>query len=188
MSELGFLAIFITAVGLSADCFAVAVSISLGNRSLSFRKLFRFPLSFGLFQAGMMAIGWAAGRTIVQFISSYDHWLAFGLLAFIGGRMIWESFRHKEEDAGRDVNGWFTLLALSVATSIDSLAAGLSYAFLKVGILLAVATTGLTTFCITILGHYIGKKAGGLVERWADIAGGAILIIIGLRILWQHLF
>jgi putative Mn2+ efflux pump MntP len=188
MAELGFLAIVITAVGLSADCFAIAVSISLGDRSLPFRKLLRFPLAFGLFQAGMMALGWGAGRTIVRFVSAYDHWLAFGLLVFIGGRMIWESFHRDEEDTGRKTTGWFTLLALSVATSIDSLAAGLSYAFLKVGILLAAFTTGLTTFFITVLGHYVGKKIGGLVERWADIAGGAILIIIGLRILWQHLF
>jgi putative Mn2+ efflux pump MntP len=144
-------------------------------------------VSFGLFQAVMLLLGWLVGRTIVGFISSYDHWLAFGLLAFIGGRMIWESFHEKEERSNRDVTRWFTLLALSLATSIDSLAAGLSYAFLNVGVLMAAVTTGLTTFFITILGHFIGKKIGALAEKWADIAGGVILILIGLRILRTHL-
>jgi len=187
MSELGFTAILMTAIGLSADCFAVAVSISISERALSFHKLFRFPLSFGLFQAVMLALGWLGGRTIVGFISSYDHWVAFGLLVFIGGRMVWESFHEKEERTDRDITQWFTLLALSVATSIDALAAGLSYALLNMGIFIAAITTGLTTFFITILGHFIGKRVGALVERWADIAGGIILILIGVRILLQHL-
>lgn len=187
MPELGFATVLITAIGLSADCFAVAVSISISERELSFRKLFRFPLSFGLFQAGMLALGWLAGHTIVGLISSYDHWVAFGLLAFIGGRMIWESFHGIEERSDRDITRWFTLLALSVATSIDSLAAGLSYAFLNVGVLMAAVTTGLTTFFITIFGHFIGTRVGALVEKWADIAGGIILILIGVRILLEHL-
>ena len=160
VSELSFLTIFITAIGLSADCFAVAVSISIAERTTPILKLFRFPISFGLFQAGMIVLGWLAGRTVVGFISSYDHWVAFGLLAFIGGRMIWESFHENEEGSERDIGRWFTLLALSVATSLDSLAAGLSYAFLNVGILVAAVTTGLTTFSITILGLIIGKRVG----------------------------
>lgn len=188
VSDVGFITILITAVGLSADCFAVALSLSISQRGLSFRQFIRFPLAFGLFQAIMLVIGWLVGRSVVQFISAYDHWLAFGLLAVIGGRMIWESFHDREEArTNKDINRLFTLLALSVATSIDSLAAGLSYAFLHVDILLAAITTGLTTFFITIIGHFIGNRVGPLAGKWAEIAGGIILILIGLRILLEHI-
>ena len=136
----------------------------------------------------MLLLGWLAGRTIVEFISSYDHWLAFALLVIIGGRMIWESFHDEDEKrANRDINRWFTLLALSVATSIDALAAGLSYAFLDVGILMAAVTTGMTTLIITFIGYYIGKRVGPLVGKRAETAGGVILILIGLKILLEHL-
>jgi putative Mn2+ efflux pump MntP len=187
VSEVDFSTILITAIGLSADCFAVALSISISQRELSLRKFFRFPLAFGFFQAIMLVLGWLAGRTIVELISSYDHWLAFGLLVIIGGRMIWESFHENEEGTNRDINKWFTLLALSVATSVDSLAAGLSYAFLSVDILFASITTGITTFIITFIGYYIGKRVGALVGKRAETAGGIILILIGLRIILTHI-
>ena len=136
----------------------------------------------------MLLLGWLAGRTIVEFISSYDHWLALALLMIIGGKMIWESFHDEDEKrANRDIKRWFTLFALSVATSIDALAAGLSYAFLDVGILMAAITTGLTTLMITFIGYYIGKKVGPLVGKRAETAGGIILILIGLKILLEHL-
>jgi putative Mn2+ efflux pump MntP len=188
VSDVDFITILFTALGLSADCFAVALSLSISQRGLSLRQFVRFPLAFGIFQALMMVLGWLAGRSIVQYISSYDHWLAFGLLAFIGGRMIWESFHAKDEGKGRDINRLFTLLALSIATSIDSLAVGLGYAFLKVDIILACSITGITAFIITLIGHYIGNKARGLLGKWAEIVGGVILILIGLRILLEHLF
>jgi putative Mn2+ efflux pump MntP len=187
VSEVDFTTVFITAIGLSADCFAVALSISISHAGLSLRKYFRFPIAFGLFQAIMLILGWLAGRTIVEFISSYDHWFAFALLVIIGGKMIWESFHEKEEGAGKDINKWFTLLALSVATSIDSLAVGLSYAFLDVDILLAGVITGLISFIVPLIGYYIGKKVGELVGKRAEIAGGVILILIGLRILLEHI-
>jgi putative Mn2+ efflux pump MntP len=189
VSDVGFITILVTAIGLSADCFAVALSLCISRQGLSFRRFIRFPVAFGLFQALMLVIGWLVGSGFVRFIAAYDHWLAFGLLAFIGGRMIWESFHDEDEDrAGRDISRWFTLLALSVATSIDSLAAGLGYAFLRVDIALAAATTGLTTFVITIIGHLIGNRVGALVGKRAEMAGGIILILIGLRILLEHLF
>ncbi len=160
-------------------------------RALQYRnyRLYFGGQSFSLIGTWMqqLALGWLAGRTVVGYISAYDHWVAFALLAFIGGRMIWESFHEKDESA-RDITRWWTLLVLSVATSIDSLGAGLSYAFLNVKILMAAVTTGLTTFVITIAGHAIGKKVGPYVERWADIIGGIILIFIGVRILITHLF
>jgi putative Mn2+ efflux pump MntP len=188
VSDVGFITILITAVGLSADCFAVALGISISQRGLSFRDFIRFPLAFGIFQAVMLVLGWLAGRTVVEIISAYDHWLAFGLLAIIGGRMIWESLHEKKEArAERDLTRWVTLLALAVATSIDSLAAGLSYAFLRVDIVLAGATTGITAFIITLIGHFIGNRVGVLVGKWAEMAGGVILILIGLRILLEHI-
>ncbi|MBN1160398.1 MAG: manganese efflux pump [Dehalococcoidales bacterium] len=188
MSDTGFYAILIIALGLSADCFAVALSSSIAAGRFSLSGFFRFPLAFGIFQSLMIVIGWLAGRTVIDFISNYDHWLAFGLLAFIGGRMLWEAFR--EEDGGKtkkNINSWFTLLALSVATSIDSLAVGLSFAFLKVDILLAAVTIGLMAFVITVLAQLIGNKVGAMVGKRAEIIGGLILIGIGVKILLEHL-
>lgn len=188
MSEAGFLTILLTAVSLSMDCFAVSLSISIAGRSFSPAQFIKFPIAFGLFQAGMIALGWLAGRTVIDFIASIDHWLAFGLLAIIGGRMIWESFQEKDEEKSeRDLNRWYTLLALSVATSIDSLAVGLSYAFLEVDIVVAAVTTGAAALIITLVGQLIGKRVGSLVGRWAETVGGIILILIGVRILLEHL-
>lgn len=188
MPSTDFATILITAVGLSADCFAVALSISISRRGLVFSQFIRFPLAFGLFQAVMLILGWLAGRTVVEFIAAFDHWLAFSLLAVIGGKMIWESFHEKEDGkAERDIRKWLTLLALGVATSVDSLAAGLSYAFLRVDIILASTTTGITALIITLIGHFIGNKVRTVVGKWAEIAGGVILILIGLRILLEHL-
>jgi putative Mn2+ efflux pump MntP len=188
VSEVDFYTILFTAIGLSADCFAVALSISITQRDLSLRKFMRYPLAFGIFQALMLLLGWLAGRTVIEFISSFDHWLAFALLTIIGGKMIWESWHEKDEGAEKDINKWLTLLALSLATSIDSLAVGLSYAFLNVDIVLASITTGLISFIVPLIGYYIGKKVGALVGRRAEMAGGIILIIIGLRIILEHLF
>jgi len=188
MSDINFPIILITAISLSADCFAVALCLCISRQTLSLRQFVRLPLAFGIFQALMMAIGWLAGHTVVDLISAYDHWVVFGLLAVIGGRMIWESFHEKDEDRTEKAFArWLTLLALSLATSIDSLAVGLSFAFLKVDIILASGTTGLTTGVITIIGQLIGNRVGALVGKRAEIAGGIILIIIGIRILIEHM-
>jgi manganese efflux pump family protein len=188
MSDINFPIILITAISLSADCFAVALCLCISRQTLSLRQFVRLPLAFGIFQALMMAIGWLAGRRVVDLISAYDHWVVFGLLAIIGGRMIWESFHEKDEDrTEKAFTGWLTLLALSLATSIDSLAVGLSFAFLKVDIVLASGTTGLTAGVITIIGQLIGNRVGALVGKRAEIAGGIILIIIGIRIMIEHM-
>jgi putative Mn2+ efflux pump MntP len=188
MSDINFPIILITALGLSADCFAVALSLCISRRTFSLRQFIRLPLAFGISQALMMAIGWLAGRTVVDLISAYDHWVAFGLLVIIGGRMIWESFHEKDEGrAEKDVTRWFTLLVLSLATSIDSLAVGLSFAFLKVNIALAIVTTGATACVVTLIGQLIGNRVGALVGKRAEIAGGIILIIIGIRIIIEHM-
>ena len=188
MSDTVFLSILIIALGLSADCFAVALSSSISKKALPLWQGFRVALFFGLFQAAMTVLGWQAGRTIIDFISAYDHWLSFGLLAFVGGRMIWESLHEKEEKEARaDITKWWLLVILSIATSLDALAVGLSFAFLKVNLMMASTTIGLVAFIITFLGFFAGKKLGALVGKRAEIIGGIILIVIGLRILLEHL-
>ena len=156
-------------------------------KTLTRFQIFRASLSFGLFQAIMPVLGWLAGRTFVAFIGSFDHWLAFGLLGFVGGRMIWESFHPEREEKRTDITKGLILLTLSIATSIDALAVGLSFAFLKVNILTASLTIGITAFLITILGFLLGKKVGGFVGKRAELIGGLILIGIGVRILLMHL-
>ena len=188
MPNVHFLSILLIAIGLSADCFAVALSGSISGRTLSFLQVFRVSLSFGLFQAIMPVLGWLAGRTVVEFISGYDHWLAFGLLAFVGSRMIWESFRSKDGRRGdTDISKGFLLLTLSIATSIDALAVGLSFAFLKINIVLASSTIGIIAFLVTTLGFVLGRKVGSLIGKRAEIVGGVILLGIGLRIILEHI-
>jgi manganese efflux pump family protein len=186
--DMDFSSIFIIAISLSADCFAVALSSSIAHKHFSFIRLLRLPLLFGVFQTFMAVMGWLAGRSVVEFISSYDHWLAFGLLLFIGGRMIWHSFHeHDEGGSKKNLESWLILITLSIATSIDSLAVGLSFAFLEVNIALAAATIGVTAFIVTLIGILIGKRLGRLAGERAETIGGVILIIIGLRILLEHL-
>lgn len=186
---MGLLSIVLIALGLSADCFAVALSGSAAMRSLSYRQVLRAAFSFGLFQTVMPVLGWLAGRTVVELISAYDHWLAFALLAFVGGRMVRESFvsgRKKSRDV--DITRGLLLLTLSVATSIDALAVGLSFAFLRINIIQASVAIGLVAFTVTTAGFLIGRKAGNLLGRRAKLVGGLVLIAIGLRILITHLF
>ena len=173
MENVDFLSIVVVAFGLSADCFAVALSGSVSSSKVSFWRVFRIALSFGLFQTLMTVLGWLLGRTIVEFISAYDHWLAFVLLAFVGGRMLWESF-HAEE--GRhstvDITRGFLLLTLSVATSIDALAVGLSFAFLKINIAFASLIIGAVAFMVT---------AGGFRTRlsfWPVMVGRTLWTMI----------
>jgi putative Mn2+ efflux pump MntP len=188
MSGVDFVSVLVIALGLSADCFAVALSTSISQKGLSVLRQLRLPVLFGVFQSFMLVMGWLAGRSVVEFISSFDHWVAFGLLVFIGGRMIWQSFHeHDGEKTKKNLASWLILLTLSVATSIDSLAAGLSFAFLDVNITMAGITIGLTAFIITLIGIFLGKKVGALVGERAETVGGVILIIIGLRILLEDL-
>lgn len=188
MSSIDFLSILIIAIGLSADCFAVALCGGVAKRSSSLLPVLRVSLSFGVFQAVMPVLGWLAGRTVVEFISAYDHWLAFALLLFVGGRMVWESFHDRVDScAGTDITKGLLLLTLSIATSIDALAVGLSFAFLNVNIALASATIGIVAFAITIIGFLLGSKISALVGKRVETIGGVILIIIGIRILLEHL-
>ncbi|MFC1990009.1 manganese efflux pump MntP family protein [Chloroflexota bacterium] len=188
MSSVDLLSILLIAVGLSADCFAVALSASIARGSSPFLHVFRVSLFFGGFQALMPVLGWLAGRTIVGYISGYDHWLAFVLLAFVGSRMVWESFHSRDEHAkNTDITKGLTLLVLSVATSIDALAVGLTFAFLKTNIAIASLTIGVVAFIITTVAFLIGGKVSGLVGKRAEIVGGIVLIGIGIRILLEHI-
>ena len=136
----------------------------------------------------MPVLGWFAGCTIVNYIAGLDHWLAFGLLAFVGGRMIWEVFDRKEEGKkGLDITRGWLLLTLAVATSIDALAVGLSLAFLKTNIWMPALIIGVVAFLITNLGFYVGRRTGDALGKKARVIGGIILIAIGLRILISHL-
>ena len=150
--------------------------------------MLRTALAFGFFQAVMPVLGWLAGRTIVDIISDYDHWIAFGLLAFIGGKMLWESFERKEEKSkNTDITSGLLLLTASLATSIDALAVGLSFAFVDVNIILASLTIGIIAFVVTAVGFPLGRKISRVAGRWAEVIGGTVLIGIGLRILVTHL-
>ena len=184
-----FLSIFLIALGLAADCFAVAFSGSISMRTLSFLQVFRVSLVFGIFQGLMPVLGWLAGRTVVELIADYDHWLAFILLALVGSRMIWESFRSRDgHNKNTDITKGFLLLTLSVATSIDALAVGLTFAFMKVNILVASSTIGIVAFVATVIGFILGRKASYLIGRRAEAIGGMVLIGIGVKILVEHIF
>ena len=136
----------------------------------------------------MPVLGWLAGRTVVELIADYDHWVAFILLALIGSKMIWESFRSRDRRTERiDITKGLLLLTLSVATSIDALAVGLTFAFLEVNIVMAVSTIGLVAFMATAIGFLLGREAGNLIGRRAEAIGGVVLIGIGLRILLTHI-
>jgi manganese efflux pump family protein len=188
LNNLDFVSVLIIALGLSADCFAVAFGGSCSAKKITTVQVLRISFFFGAFQAIMPTLGWLLGRTFVDLIGPYDHWLVFGLLAFVGGRMVWEFFHDKEESEKEvDITRGVRLLILSFATSIDALAAGLSFALLEVNIVLAVVTIGVTSFLLTGAGFISGRTAGRFLGRWAELAGGLVLIGIGLRILIEHL-
>ncbi len=183
------ISIFLVALGLSADCFAVSLSSCLGARGISRVVVLRTAFAFGLFQFFMPVIGWLLGNVVVDIISGYDHWVAFALLGVVGGKMVRESF-HIRDDCGEktEIARLPVLLTLAVATSIDALAVGLSSAFLKLNIIAASSIIGVVAFAVTISGFIIGKKADHLNGKTAKLIGGLILIGIGIRILVTHLF
>lgn len=185
MSTLTLLGI---ALGLAMDAFAVAVGAGLQLCEVTPRQTFRLAWHFGLFQAFMPVIGWLAGRTLVHYISPVDHWIAFGLLALIGGKMIYEAFKDRSEDAEvcDPTKGW-RLVMLSVATSIDALAVGLSLAILGISIWWPAIVIGIVAGVMTTIGLDLGKRFGTLLGRRMEVVGGLILIGIGVKILAEHL-
>lgn len=178
--------LFLIAVGLSMDAFAVSVCKGLAMPKCTFKKAAIVGLWFGGFQALMPAIGYILGAQFQETIASIDHWIAFVLLALIGGNMIREALVDDEEeaDASLDVK---TMFLLAVATSIDALAIGITFAFLKVNIIPAVCFIGSVTFIISFAGVKIGNVFGARYKNKAEIVGGVILILLGLKILLEHL-
>ena len=186
---MGFLELALIGIGLSMDAFAVAVCQGLCMVKLNWRHAAVIGLFFGGFQALMPLIGWALGSQFAGYIQSFDHWAAFFLLLLIGGNMLRESFSHEEEESCAVAAGldYRRLLLMAVATSIDALAVGVTFAFLDVKIASAITLIGCTTFCISTAGVAVGAFFGARFERWAERAGGIILILLGGKILLEHL-
>jgi len=186
---------FLIATALSMDAFAVSVSASICTPEIPLKIALRASLAFGIFQFGMPIAGWLLGTTFRQLIQGFDHWTAFVLLAFIGGKMLYEGIRDRKNHACPDpehaaaggIMRLDTLLVLSVATSIDALAVGLSYSLIGTPIVKPAAIIGITTFALSFAGIQFGRKLKHVLEEWAEILGGSVLIVIGVKILIEHL-
>ena len=175
----------LVALALGMDSFSVSITNGLANKTFKVDDAFKIGVFFGSFQAIMPLIGWFAGIHVLDLISGFDHWIAFGLLAVIGCRMIYESLRAESKRLVGSPSV-FLLLTLSVATSIDALAVGLSFSFLRIFIIVPAIIIGVVTFLLSFLGVYLGGKLGRFLSSRVEILGGVILIAIGIRILVEH--
>ena len=187
---MGFVELFLIGVGLSMDAFAVSICKGLGMSRLNMRQAAVIALFFGGFQALMPLIGWALGSQLAELITPIDHWIAFALLAFGGGKMLWDAFHEDDEQGGEAKDAKLDLkelLMLAIATSIDALAVGITFAFLQVAIVPSVTIIGVTTFLLSFVGVAVGHFFGARFEKPATIAGGVVLILIGVKILLEHL-
>jgi putative Mn2+ efflux pump MntP len=183
---MGLITITIIALALAMDAFAVSIVSGTAYKKLKAKHALRMALSFGAFQAFMPLVGSLAGLTIRDHIAEYDRWVAFGLLAAVGGKMIYESFKIGSPRKNFNPANIFVLLLLSVATSIDALAVGITISLLEVSIVVAVTIIGLVTFVLSYLGVYIGKKIGHFFEGQIEAIGGLVLIALGIKILIEH--
>lgn len=179
--------LFVTAVGLSMDAFAVSICKGLAMKKLSMKKALVIGLWFGGFQALMPAVGYLLGSRFEQYVTAIDHWIAFVLLALIGANMIKEALSKDESCEANDSVDIKTMFLLAVATSIDALAVGVTYAFLQVAIVPAVSFIGVTTLLLSVIGVKIGNVFGMKYKSKAELTGGIILIVMGLKILLEHL-
>lgn len=188
------LEIWLLAIGLAMDCFAVSIASGIILKRIQWKPMLTMALAFGFFQALMPLLGWIGASTFSHLIESVDHWIAFGILAFLGGRMIIESF--KDEDCRQDINpaNLKVVFTMAVATSIDALAVGVSFAFLGIrdysAILYPIGIIGLVSFVMSLIGLFFGIKCHcGIARKLrAELWGGIILILIGVKILIEHLF
>jgi manganese efflux pump family protein len=183
---MSLLEIFLIGLGLSMDCFAVSLSFGI-CRKLAWKDVMRISVFFGIFQGLMPVIGWMVGASFHSLIQSFDHWLAFAILAFIGLRMISQFFVHETKRKPPDIRKISVLLTLSLATSIDALATGITFGFIKVNILEAALIITGVTFIVTLTGSRLGAKSTFIPARWAELLGGLVLIMIGTKILLGHL-
>jgi putative Mn2+ efflux pump MntP len=190
---MGLIEVALIGVGLSMDAFAVAICKGLAMPKLNYKQAFVIALFFGVFQALMPTIGWLLGTQLEGYITSIDHWIAFILLAFIGGKMLFDCFKQEdEEDTESEGKQDFKLdvgelFLLAIATSIDALAVGITFAFLHVDLAISVSLIGVITFCLSFIGVAVGHFFGAKYEKPAQIVGGVVLIIIGVKILLEHL-
>ena len=182
-----FITVLLTGIGLAMDAFAVAICKGLKMQKLNYKQTGLIALFFGGFQAIMPFIGWVLGKSFEVYIKSVDHWIAFALLLFIGGKMAYESFESDDDDCDCDIFDIKELLMLAIATSIDALAVGIAFALKDINIYLAIAVIGIVTFVLSAIGVFIGHKFGAVYKSKAELAGGIILIFIGVKILLEDL-
>ena len=182
------LSIILIAVGLSMDSFAVSITNGLTITNLTLNKVLTIAFSLSIFQATMPLLGWIAGGSVEKFIKQFDHWIAFFLLLFIGGKMIYDGISEKTEDSQEYDLKFSTLITQSIATSIDAFAVGISFAVLNLQITTPILIIGLVTFIASIMGLLLGKKFGDRLGESAEIIGGLGLIAIGSKILIEHIY
>ncbi|MCL4385694.1 MAG: manganese efflux pump MntP family protein [Cyanobacteria bacterium] len=181
------LTIILVAVSLAMDCLAVSIAGGALVEKPRLKNALKIGAFFGLFQTIMPIIGWALGYGFRNLISSFDHWIAFGLLFIIGARMIYESFKKDTDKRKRDILNNHTLLLLAIATSIDALIAGMGLAFMGISLIYSVLVIGAFAFVLSVTGYFTGHKIGTLIGSKMEIVGGVVLIGIGAKILIQHL-
>jgi len=179
--------IIVIAVGLAMDAFVVSIVSGGTYRQLHVKHALRMAVFFGAFQSFMPLIGSLAGLSLKEYIQDYDHWIAFALLTMVGGKMIYESFKIKSDEENPDPSNIIVLLVLSVATSIDALAVGITLSIITSSVAAAVIIIGLITFALSYIGVLIGKKFGHFFENKIEAVGGLVLIGIGVKILCEHL-
>lgn len=184
---MGIIEILLLGISLSMDAFAVSVCKGLSMKEINWKKAIIIGLYFGIFQALMPVIGYILGSTFESLVTNIDHWIAFVLLVLIGGNMIREALSKEENDNYNDDVDFKTMSILAIATSIDALAIGITFAFLNVNVSFAVTLIGITTFIISLIGVKLGNKFGSNYKSKAGIAGGIVLILIGIKILLEHL-
>lgn len=183
--------LLLIAVGLAMDAFSVAITDGITMKKVKIKNALKIALFFGVFQFGMLFFGNVLGSAFARYIEVVDHWIAFVLLAFIGGKMFYEAVSGKEDEeefSKGNPLGFKTLTLLAIATSIDALAVGVSLATMTDNILFASTVVGAVAFIFSFAGVYIGNKCGDLFGKKAEIAGGAVLVLIGVKILIEHLF
>lgn len=183
---MGITEIVLIAIGLAMDAFAVSICKGLSMKKMNWRKAIIVGAYFGVFQGLMPIIGYFLGTTFETFVTKIDHWIAFGLLVFIGINMLKEAFSTETENCNDKVD-FKTMIVLAIATSIDALAVGITFAFLGVNILSSAVIIAIITFLVCVIGVKIGNKFGDKYERKAETVGGLILILMGIKILLEHL-
>lgn len=186
---MSFFEILLIAVGLAMDCFAVSIVCGFIFKRAQWLPMLRIAFLFGLFQAAMPCIGWFVGQHFYSYICRWDHWIAFGILAFLGGKMIWDEGHESGEDAEQHIDPyrWGTVLTMALATSIDALAVGLSFSLLDIRLWTSVSCIGIVSSVLSLIGMWLAILMGKGLHIKANLAGGLILVALGIKILLEHL-